>query len=159
MVAGDQMRVIAEVCDYPALIAALRGRVAEHQICLSRLDELTGMSDRYSSKVLTPGGYGQRTLGLHSLGPVLQALGVKLILADDPETRARMEPRWPRANTSQQRVKAGATRKPVDRSFFKEIGRLGGLKRAEVIAYQKRRRQQLREAQQRHRARLKAGSS
>ncbi len=86
-------RILAECSDYEGLIHALRARVKERRIVLGALDEVTGLADRYATKVLspTPDAYrlNQRTLGLRSLGPILQALGVKLHLVEDPDAVRR----------------------------------------------------------------------
>ncbi len=86
-------RILAECSDYEGLIHALRARVKERRIVLGALDDVTGLPDRYSSKVLSPtptaGRRNQRALSLHSLGPILQALGVKLHLVEDPDAVRR----------------------------------------------------------------------
>lgn len=85
--------ILAEFNDYVGLIQALRARVKERRIVISELDNITGLGDRYSCKVLSPtlaaGGPHQRSFGLRSLGPVLQALGLKLHLVEDPDAMAR----------------------------------------------------------------------
>jgi hypothetical protein len=69
------------------------GRVKERRIVLGALDDVTGLPDRYSSKVLSPtptaGGPHRRALSLHSLGPILQALGLKLHLVEHTDAMAR----------------------------------------------------------------------
>ena len=81
------LRILAELVEYDELLDALRARVAERGIVLSLLDDVTGLADRYSTKLLCP--KAPRGLNLRSMGPVLVALGVKILFVEDPESTAR----------------------------------------------------------------------
>jgi hypothetical protein len=85
------MRQLALIRDYNALHQALRNRVAELNITAETLDEVAGMTARYSSKILAPSK--MKILGRISLGPILGAVGCCLILAEDPKQLARIRHR------------------------------------------------------------------
>jgi hypothetical protein len=65
---------LAVVSDYPGLIAALRGRVIELGTSINALDEVAGLPDRYSAKLLSPRAV--KNLGPMSLCSLLGALGL-----------------------------------------------------------------------------------
>jgi hypothetical protein len=75
------------------LVAVVRDRKAEAGITCQTLDGLAGLADGHAAKLLC----GTKNFGEMSLGCVLQALAMKLIvvsIVEDPEQRARMEGRW-----------------------------------------------------------------
>lgn len=76
-------RVIAIVHDYDGLVAALRARVAEFGVSAETIDDLAGIATRYTSKLLAP--IPIKGLGRVSLGPMLGALGLKIIVVEDTE--------------------------------------------------------------------------
>jgi hypothetical protein len=86
------MRVVAK--DYSELIAALNRRRAELCLTLSELDELSGLADRHCSKLLsaTP----TKFIGTVSLPCLLAALGLKIIIVDDPAALERIKGRLAR---------------------------------------------------------------
>jgi hypothetical protein len=85
------MRQIAVVGDYSGLIAALRDRCEALNVSNAMLDEVAGLPSGYVGHVL--GVRPSRQLGRLSLGLVLGALGVKLIVAEDPEVLERVRGR------------------------------------------------------------------
>jgi hypothetical protein len=54
---------------------------------MSAIDDVTGLADRLTTKILCP--KMPRGLSLKSMGPILAALGLKLLVIEDPETTAR----------------------------------------------------------------------
>lgn len=76
----------ATVTDYDSLIAALRARADELNVSRLAIDERAGLQSGYTAKLLA--GEGGRGLGRLSLGCLLGALGVKLIMVDDPAAAA-----------------------------------------------------------------------
>ena len=71
----------AEITDYDSLIALLRSRADELEISRATIDHITGLPDRLSNKIL---GLSQiRRIGMATLGPILDALGLKLIAVPD----------------------------------------------------------------------------
>jgi hypothetical protein len=83
--------VIAEITDYPSLVAALRLAREKRNISFATIDEIVTAPDAYFSKTLAPNG--SRRLTMLSLGWALGALGVKCLLVDDPAALARVESR------------------------------------------------------------------
>jgi hypothetical protein len=120
--------VIAEITDYPSLVAALRLAREKRNISFATIDEIVTAPDAYFSKTLAPNG--SRRLTMLSLGWALGALGVKCLLVDDPAALARVESRMKPRNTTVVRnasytvISAALTSKLLAR-----IGRKGGKNR------------------------------
>jgi hypothetical protein len=93
----------AVIKSYEDLICAFRARRDELEISLETLDMLAGLPDRLGSKILNLRHI--RRLGMATLGPVLDALGLKLIVIVDEEALARNRSRMPRRNKSQVRCR------------------------------------------------------
>jgi hypothetical protein len=77
------MRQLAEATDYNGLIAAIRNRADELQVAGETIDEVAGLPARYSAKLLGPNQV--RRIGAVSLGPLLGALALKLIIVEDED--------------------------------------------------------------------------
>jgi hypothetical protein len=84
-------KVLAEVTNYPALIAAFRARANECKIARSHENtaNVAGLTNGYLQKLLAPKPV--RRIGMESLGPVLGVLGVKLLLVVDDVAMARLQ--------------------------------------------------------------------
>src|SRR5262245_29579627 len=92
-------RLLAEVRDYAQLVQALRARIDELGVAGETIDDVAGLPTRYTTKLLAP--IPIKSLGRVSLGPLLGALGLKLIVAEDAEALARIRHRLtPRKNTN-----------------------------------------------------------
>jgi hypothetical protein len=94
----NEPRIVATVTDYPGLIAALRSWMQELGTTMESVDEVCGWQSRHVNKLLAPTMI--KTLGRVSMGAVLGALGLKLIVAVDEPVLARMkrrlaQSRWP----------------------------------------------------------------
>jgi hypothetical protein len=85
------MRQLAIISDYQGLIAVLRERAEQLDVSNETLDGVTGLASGYTGKIM--GRKGHKPLGRLSLGLMLQALGLKLAVLEDPEQLARMRPR------------------------------------------------------------------
>jgi hypothetical protein len=85
------MRRIAVVSDYRELVAALRARAEALDVSNLVLDDITGLASGHTGKLLSL--YPKRTLGRVSLGALLAALGVKLVVIEDPEALDRVKGR------------------------------------------------------------------
>jgi hypothetical protein len=96
-------RVLAEFVDYDGLWGSLRTRVDAMGITREELDRLTGLADRYCSKILGPSKV--RKLGKHSLGPMLGAVCCKLVLVEDPVATAKMMARAKKRKIPLQQLK------------------------------------------------------
>jgi hypothetical protein len=82
----------AVVKNYDDLIAALRARCDELQLTREGLDvAMKTLPDGYASKLLSP--IPIRALGKVSLGPMLQCLGLALIVVEDLSAVKRIEKR------------------------------------------------------------------
>jgi hypothetical protein len=115
------------VTDYISLHAALRERANQLNISRTTLDGLAGIPDGYASKLLALKPV--KIIGPKSLGPVLGALGVRLLLIEDEEAVRRLKHRWkPR--------KANAVRHTFDpvTDFLRRIAILGGQARARLCS-------------------------
>jgi hypothetical protein len=147
---------LATIDDYPTLLVALRARAQALRIPLNHpvVAEVSGLPDRYLPKILGVAGLGQKgkRLGMVSLGPTLAILGVHLLMVEDHEAQRRINGRLPASD----RLASRSIVQVIQRKKLREIGRLGGLAKAKVIVDKKRRREQLRQAQRRARARRKA---
>jgi hypothetical protein len=81
-----------EITDYNSLHAMLRARAEALNISRETIDHITGLQPGMSSKLLSLNQI--RRLGLMSLGPMLNALCVKLIAVPDDEAFARNKSRY-----------------------------------------------------------------
>jgi hypothetical protein len=111
------MTPLAEITSYDGLILALRARQDQLNVSLATIDYVAGFPDRYSGKILSL--RGARRIGMQSLGPLLGALGLKLIAVDDPEQlakiRRRLEPRDEAHTKSAKALWSGEPRSPTPR--------------------------------------------
>ena len=109
-------QIIGEATDYQSLIDVLRARAEELQITRLEIDELAGLAPGYSGKTLGPAQ--KRHLDRYSTWRTLEALGLKMLLVDDPEKRAMAEAhigrKWPTAG-----------RPWTERQFAERAERLG----------------------------------
>jgi hypothetical protein len=85
------MRRIAVVSNYSELIACLRQRAEALNISNEVIDEVSGLQDGYTGKVL--GLHPSRNLGKLSLPLLLNTLGLKLAVLEDRQQLARLRPR------------------------------------------------------------------
>ena len=126
----DVPRPIAEVHDYAGLHRVLRERAEELGISRLVLDEISGVCAGYSSKVLC--SPPMKNLGAVTLGPMLGALGLKLLVTEDRAALARLATR-PRRQRAQARAKFSNAEPPrikaelpdAAREYFGALGRLG----------------------------------
>jgi hypothetical protein len=79
---------IAEVRSWNDLHAAFRARAESLNVSRLVLDELSGLQSGYASKLLAP--VPMRHFGRVSLGAMLGALGLKLVVQEDKEALARV---------------------------------------------------------------------
>jgi hypothetical protein len=99
-------RPLAQITDYSQLIAALRKRRDELDVSGEWLDEIAGFPDRYAQKLLRGGSRPEekvRRLSMKTLGPILGALGVRLVLIVDHEAMRRIKGRLVKRTTNQVR--------------------------------------------------------
>jgi hypothetical protein len=95
-----------EITDYDSLISVLRGRAEELDISRETIDHIAGLPERLASKIL---GLSQvRRIGMESLGPLLDTLGLKLIPVPDEAALERNRTRLVKRNASQVRRRPAA---------------------------------------------------
>ena len=95
-------RVIAEATDYASLVEAFRVRAAQLNITRLEADEAAGLPSGYTSKLLAHPP--MRIFGRISLGSLLGALALKLVVVEDAGQLQKIEKRiahkQPRAGQS-----------------------------------------------------------
>jgi hypothetical protein len=91
-------RQIAIVRSYDELIDALRARALELGATREAIDDVSGLQKGYSAKVLAPAA--PKGLGRISMGPILNALGVMLVMTEDADAIARYTKRLGTGNLS-----------------------------------------------------------
>jgi hypothetical protein len=84
-------RHLAVCRSYQELIAALRMRVAELGAAGETIDDVAGLPLRYTMKLLAP--IPVKALGRTSMGPLLGALGLKLVVVEDAEALEKIRRR------------------------------------------------------------------
>lgn len=126
------------VRSYDDLIEVLRKVVTERGITMATIDEIAGLQSGYASKVLAP--VPIKHLGPMSFDSIIGALGVDLVVIDNPEKMARMQARHEQrlrgllSEASQEVVKLRFTRRKLAK-----MGRKGGKMRLKTISAKKRR--------------------
>jgi hypothetical protein len=94
--------VFAEVRSWSELQVALRQRAETLDVSREVLEHLTGLQSGYCAKLLAP--HPIRRLGRVSLGPMLQVLGLKLLVVEDTDALERIRPRLTRRERSPRKV-------------------------------------------------------
>jgi hypothetical protein len=105
---------IAEVTDYPGLVAAFRLRAEQLQISRENIDSIAGWADNLAGKLLSPNPV--KRIGLQTLQPMLAALGCKLLVVEDPYTTELYRRRRTLRNASQVRQQQPGNCKKARRS-------------------------------------------
>jgi hypothetical protein len=120
-------RILATVTDYAGMLAALRDRADELRLSREAIDQVAGLPSGYSGKIL---GIGQvRRLNLISLGPVLGALGVKLVMVVDGAALEQFGGRSAKRHQNRVRNSVKAWQMLRNSKDFAAIGRIGGINR------------------------------
>jgi hypothetical protein len=84
-------RQIAVVRSYDELLGALRARAADLNVSRLVFDEISGLQGGYVSKLLSP--VPVKGLGRTSMGLLLSAMGLALVVIEDTETLAKIAKR------------------------------------------------------------------
>jgi hypothetical protein len=106
------MREVAHVRDYDDLVEAVRTRLSELSATTLALDNVAGLPSGYTGKLL--GAKRIKRFGMTSLGPTLEALGVKMIVVVDEESERRFSERM--RNTRQRPAKGVSTEAELEES-------------------------------------------
>jgi hypothetical protein len=117
-----ERREIATVFDYDGLQKALRDRAAEINVSRALLDELSGLQNGYCGKALALRPL--RRLGAVSLGPLLGALGLALVIIEHPDQMERISARWVKRDS--QKVRAETVHIFFSMRRFRAMQRKGG---------------------------------
>lgn len=89
-------RILAEIdgrSGYAGLVAMFRARIAELEVAMEEVDARAGLPLRYTSKLL--GKNQSKKIGSIGLGPLLGALGVKLLAVVDETAPINLPKRGP----------------------------------------------------------------
>jgi hypothetical protein len=100
----------AIIRDRESLVALVRARQDQLNIPCLNVDEIAGLAGGHFSKLTC----GIKGFGFLSLFLVLEALGLRLRIEEDPEAVARLQHRWtPRQNDRGNQPSAIATVQPL----------------------------------------------
>jgi hypothetical protein len=95
----------AAASDYVGLRDAIRARVEQLNISRECLDEVAGLPAGYSGKLLSQGkAKDVKRFGPLSLDLLLKATGLKLVLVDDREALAKVQPLYTERAIKQARL-------------------------------------------------------
>jgi hypothetical protein len=128
------LREIAKFSDYDGLLAAIRIRVRELQIKGEAFDEFAGLPDGYLSKLI--GEQPVRRIGMTSMGPLFDALGIYCLVIVDPAATARLKLRVRPRNGSF--VRATYTLRAVTDRQWRRIQKLGRAARWQKLSKEQR---------------------
>jgi hypothetical protein len=127
---------------YDGLQRGLRARADELQLSRTQIEELAGLTGGHASKLLAP--YPIKAIGRTTLGPMLYALKLKLLIVPDDSIEWREEP--DKKNLAQARdtkplgmgianiPEVRAIRRQVLQSTLSKFGKKGGRKSAQLRA-------------------------
>jgi hypothetical protein len=138
----DSPRQLGVCHDYNGLHLILRERADELNVSRTTLDEAAGLTAGHASKLLAPRPL--KKLGNLTLGLLLQTMGLKLVVVEDPEAleriRAKLIPREVPANVLSLpwAVRHGAKHFLVSKRWVRKIGRKGGEQRAKNLSPRRR---------------------
>lgn len=124
--------------DYDSLIEFVRVRVHELQTTHESIDAVSGLHGGYSGKLLAP--IPIKSMGKISLGPMLQTLGLTLIVVRDDEQFAKIKDRLAKRKLPHQPSIAGS-KLPVW-LFRKKKAREMGKRRFSLMSEAQRKRHQ-----------------
>jgi hypothetical protein len=121
---ADEPRVIASFDSYEGMLEALRTRVVELGINGERFDEFAGLPRGYLSKLV--GARPVRRVGMTSLSPLMNALGLRCLFIEDPAGTDRLKSRLKPRNPSFVRTMPAAAGLVFTPRMLKRIRRMGG---------------------------------
>jgi hypothetical protein len=133
---------IAVVTDTPALIAVIRKRADEAGLSRQAIDELAELTNGHASKLLSL--VPSKGIGLGIIWGLVEAVGMKITLVEDPDAMARIADFVNTRNESQVREpsmrsaarmkkKARLERLFNDPKYFNKLARKGGRARAKSL--------------------------
>jgi hypothetical protein len=108
------------ITNYESLLTVLRARANTLEIACSTIDHISGLQEGYSAKVLSPNEL--RRIGRMTLGPMLDALCLKLIAVPDDEAFARNRSRLVKRDVAHY----ASARRGHDGKAAKKLKRISG---------------------------------
>jgi hypothetical protein len=138
MKAFDQIppeAIVGEFSDCDALIEQLRQRAEALGLSFRVIDELAGLPENYTGKLLCV--TRMKAMTVSSMLALTGALGIKAVLVVDEEMTRRMRPRWEPKDATKARPRASkrlgktSLARLVPR-IAAEMGRRGGARRREL---------------------------
>lgn len=150
---SDKPVIVAVINKGDDLVTALRKRMAAFNISHEALDEISGVSPGYSSKVLAWPPI--RGFGPMSFWSIAGALGVNIALVEDKTKKTRTPPKPQSRKVSSRHwrfVEAHAKAVGTIQKEAKKYGSTGGRKRFEMMSAEEKKNHQSRAAKARWRA-------
>ena len=133
--ANDARRSLGEFSDYDGMLAVIRQRVQELNINGERFDEYAGLPRGYLSKLT--GINPVRRIGMTSMEPLFNALGIYCVMFEDPNATMRLQKRLAPRNGSYARRVSLYVNGITDRKWAR-IQKLGRQARWEKLSPQQR---------------------
>jgi putative Ca2+/H+ antiporter (TMEM165/GDT1 family) len=127
---------IAAITDYTSLVTAIAAAREYRQISCETVELIAGLTKGHCSKLLAESR--EKKIGPTTLGLLLQALGVKLLMVPDERQEQLMRGRWERRNSDQIRVRSPEISQALfelaKKAYLSEIGRKGAIATNKLIA-------------------------
>ena len=120
----------APIRSMPELLDALRARRDALNISHETLDSISGLQSGYTSKLLAPKPI--KNLGPITMGPLLGALGLQILVVEDQEQVSKVQGRWIKRKRPQRLLLlAGALsieeiKREERRKHMQQLGSKGG---------------------------------
>jgi hypothetical protein len=116
--------ILAEIRNYDDLHKALRQRAQSLNITCETIDLVSGLCGGYAAKILAPKPI--RNIGPTSMGLLLPALGIKLLVVEDAQAMLQYARHHVARKPGPTRA-SSAVQYTMTRRFLREIGRKGGI--------------------------------
>jgi hypothetical protein len=135
---ADAPHTLAMCRDYDSIVSALRARQDQLGLSNHLLDELSGFADGHTDKLLGPSRI--KSLGAFTLRTLMDTLAVSFVMIEDMDKVRRMESRWEKrqecyvVKLSNRRRVSQKLAEELRPAVAKEMGRIGGQKRAAVLS-------------------------
>lgn len=107
---ADAPRTIATCTDMDGLLAAFRARAEALNVSRATIDDVSGLQSGYTGKLLANPPI--KNVGAMSLGPLLGALGLAIVLVEDADQMRRIKSRMSERNAAQVRNTIVSSRIP-----------------------------------------------
>lgn len=135
----DRFCVYGVANDYDGMIEIVRYRVDELQTTHEQIDAVSGLHGGYSGKILAP--VPIKSMGKVSLGPMLQTLGLALIVVRDDEAFQKIKDRLAKRERPRREPAIAGSVRPIW-LFRKKKAREMGKRRFSLMTDSERKRHQ-----------------